>query len=165
MSALRLYEMTDEYLSILNNLCDEETGEVSETSLERLDEIKDTIENKAINIVRVWKQMEAYQTAIEKERKAMELRESHLKKQVKNLKDYLQTNMLACQITKIECPQFKISLQKNPGSVKFSDESRVPQEYKKVEVKNDVSMIRDALKMGIEVPGAYLDQGTSIRIK
>lgn len=165
MSALRLYEIADQYQHLINNLCDDETGEVSETSLAKLDEIKDTMENKAINLVRVWKQMEAYQTAIEKERKAMEARESHLKKQVSKLKEYLMTNMQKCDITKIECPQFKISLQKNPPAVKINDPELIPEEYKKIEVKNDVSMIKDALKMGIEVPGATLEQGVSVRIR
>lgn len=165
MSALRLYEIADQYRNLIDNLCDDETGEVSETSLARLDEIKDTMENKAINLVRVWKEMEAHQAAIEKERKAMEARESHLKKQVKNLKEYLKTNMEKCGITKIECPQFKISLQKNPPAVKINDPELIPEEYKKIEVKNDVSMIKDALKMGIDVPGATLENGYGIRIK
>lgn len=165
MSALRLYEIADQYQFLMNDLYDPETGVVDEAALSRLNEINDSLENKCINITRVFKSIDAERKAIEKERKAMAARESALKNQVIRLKDYLLSNMERCEIKKIECPQFSISLQKNPASVQIDDESLIPSEFDKITIEKDISKIKDALKNGVAIPGVRLVQKHSIRIR
>ncbi len=162
---MRLYEIADKYQFLLNDLYDHETGVVNETALARLNELSDSMEDKAVNITRLFKELEASAEAIEKERKAMQAREKALKNQITSLKDYLRSNMERCEIKKIECPQFVITLQKNPCSVEITDEKLIPSEYEKVKVELDVAKIKDELKNGVVIPGARLVQGSSIRIR
>lgn len=162
---MRLYEISDRYQFLLNDLYDYETGVVDETTLARLTELSDSMETKAINITMLFKELEASADAIEKERQNMQKREKALKNQIQSLKDYLRSNMERCEIKKIECPQFVISLQKNPCSVEISNEEDIPKEYTKVKVEIDIAKIKNELKNGVVIPGAHLVQGSSIRIR
>lgn len=162
---MRLYEIADQYQYLLNDLYDYETGVVNEMALARLNELTDTMEDKAINITRLFKELEASAEAIEKERQAMQKREKAIKNQVESLKDYLRSNMERCEIKKIECPQFVISLQNNPCSVEILNEESIPQEYTKVKTELDIAKIKDELKNGVVIPGARLVQRQSIRIR
>lgn len=163
--SMRLYEIADQYQFLLNDLYDEETGVVNETTLAKLQELNDPLETKCINITRIFKQMDAEREAIEKERKAMALRESSLKNQISRLKDYLKSNMEKCQINEIKCSQFVIKLQKNPPKVDAYDESQIPDEYKKIMIDIDIQKIKDDLKNGVIIPGARLIQCNNLKIK
>jgi hypothetical protein len=165
MSALRLYEIANDYKYLLQDLFDEETGEINELSLARLQALKDPLDTKCINIVKVFKEFEKEYTAISAERKAMQKREQAFKSQIDYLKSYLQTNMESCQVNKIECPQFVISLQKNPQSVDAYDKSIIPEEYKKITIDWDIQKMKDDMKSGTLIPGARLIQKNSLRIK
>ena len=165
MSNLALYELASQYQYLANDLYDHETGVVNETALDKLNDINDSIENKAINITKLFKELEANAEAIEKERKAMQARENALRNQSKRLKEYLLTNMERCEINKIECPQFVISVQKNPQSVEVINELYIPEEYNKVKTELDISRIKEDLKNGVVIPGVNLVQRQSIRIR
>lgn len=162
---MRLYEIADQYQYLLNDLYDYETGVVNETALARLNELTDTMEDKAINITRLFKELEASAEAIEKERQAMQKREKALKNQVESLKEYLRSNMERCEIKKIECPQFVISLQKNPVKLEIFNAELIPAEYEVVTHSLDEAKIKDELKNGVVIPGARLVQRQSIRIR
>ena len=56
---MRLYEIADRYQFLLNDLYDYETGVVNETTLEMLNDLTDSMENKAINIMMVFKELKA----------------------------------------------------------------------------------------------------------
>lgn len=164
MTMLRLYEIANEYEFLLRDLVNEETGVLNEQALARLDELKDPLETKCLNITRLFKNMEAERAAIEKERKAMAAREKSLKKQVKRLKDYLLSNMERCDIKEIKCPQFVVKLQMYP-SVDIFDAEFIPDEYKKISIEFYRSKMNQDMKKGIDIPGAILVQRSSIRIK
>lgn len=163
--SMRLYEISDQYQFLLKDLYNEETGEVDESVLSRLNELSDTAENKCINVVRIFKEIEMQRVAIAEEKKRMAARESALKNQVDRLKNYLLVNMERCQIKKIECPQFVISLQKNPARLDITDEKLIPKEYLVTKISIDESKVKDELKSGVIIPGARLVQGNSVRIR
>lgn len=163
--ALRLYEMADEYKFLLENLSDEETGEINEAVLNRLNELNRPIQDKCINTVRVMKGIEAEYKAIEAERKAMQAREKALKSQVEWIKNYLLSNMEKSDIKIISCPQFEIKLRKNPSSVEIYDEDEIPEEYTVTRVELSKEAIKLALAGGIEVPGARLINRNSVQIR
>lgn len=163
--SLRLYEIADQYQSVLSNLYDHETGVVDETALEKINELTDTLETKCINVTKFFKTLEMAAEGIEKERKAMQAREQALKKQISSLRDYLKFNMEKCGISKIECPQFILSVQKNPSKLEIYDEGMIPPQYEVMTLSLDEAKIKEELKNGKEIPGARLVQGTSLRIK
>lgn len=161
----RLYELSKEYQFLRHELVDEETGEVNETSLMRLTDVKDNAENKCINVVRVLKDMEAEQEAVEKEYKRLYARKKSIDNQMQRLKDYLLTNMEMCEIRKISCPQFSISIRKNPDSVEIYNENEISKLYHRIKVDYDNSKIKEDLKNGIAVPGARLTNTNSVIIR
>lgn len=163
--SMRLYQIADEYQFLMNDLYDLETGEVDEKSLARLQALTDPLETKCINITKIFKSIDAEREAIEKERKAMAAREKSLKYQVDKLKEYLLINMERCSIKKIECPQFVLGLQLNPPAVEIYDEKLVPVEFDEVTVHKNIAKIKEALKNGVDVPGARLVQRNSLRIR
>lgn len=160
-----LYEISAAYQFLLSDLYNEDTGEINESVLIKLNDISDTAENKCINVVKVFKEFEKEHKAIQDERKKMEKREKAFKSEIDSLKEYLLTNMELCEINKIECPQFVISLQKNPPSVNYYNKDEIPDEYKTISVDYDTQRISEDLKKGIDVPGARLIQGNSVRIR
>lgn len=163
--AMRLYELSDEYRFLLDNLVDEETGEISETAMNRLNELNKPLQDKCINTVRAMKGIEAEYKAIEVERKAMQAREKTLKSQVEWIKNYLLTNMEKSEIREISCPQFVIKLRKNPESVDIISEEDIPNEYFVVKREVSKSAIKLAISSGKEVPGARLVQNNCLQIK
>jgi len=165
MKSLTLYEMSDKYQFLVSELYDYETGVVNETTLAKLNELTDSMENKCINITMLFKSIEATQEAIKKEKDKMAAREKAFKNQVARLKDYLLTNMERCDIKRIECPQFTLNLQNNPPALKIDDESLIPKTYDKVTIEKDMAKIREDLLKGVVIPGARLVQGKSVRIR
>lgn len=166
MKALTLYEMSDQYQFLVNELYDHETGVVNETTLARLNELTDSMENKAINITMLFKSLEATKEAIKKEKDKMAAREKAFTAQVARLKEYLLQNMQRCQIKKIECPQFVIGLQNNPVAVEILNEEEIPAEYDKQPKRElDLAKIKDELQNGVVIPGVRLVQRQSIRIR
>lgn len=83
------------------------------------------------------------------------------------LKDYTKVCMEQMGKTKVACPWFNISIQKNPPSVRVYDEAALPFEYvlEVVNVKVDKAAIKAALSAGVEVSGAKLSNGTRLVIK
>jgi hypothetical protein len=57
-----------------------------------------------------------------------------------------------------------MKVRKNPPSVVIDDLSKVPTKFQhqKIEVTIDKTAIKAAIKAGEEVPGAHLEQGTSL---
>ncbi len=163
--SLRLYEIADEYKFLLDNLVNEETGEINEAVMNRLNELDKPLQDKCINTVRAMKGLEAEYKAIEAERKAMQARERVLKAQIDWIKEYLLTNMEKSEIKEISCPQFIVKLRKNPCSVDIYNEEAILSKYQKISITYDKSAIAEDLKAGIEVPGAKLIRTNSISIK
>ncbi len=160
-----LYELTAQYQFLRANLYDPETGEVNETSLAQLNNLNDCIESKCINLVKVYKDNLAEYNAISLEKKAMAKRQSYLKKGLDRLKEYLRFNMSERQINQIKCPQFVINLVNNPSKVEILDPDVIPENYKHYEVSFDREKMLSDMKKGVDIPGATLVQGNSIRIK
>jgi hypothetical protein len=160
-----LYELSSEYSFLRRDLIDEETGEVNESILDQLSTISESIEKKGINLVRVMKDMQAEQEAVEKERKRLQDRERIITKQIERLKEYLLSNMERCEIQKISCPQFVISVRKNPESVEILDESQIDSKYHRIKVEINKSDIKNDLKIGAMIPGARLVRTSSLSIK
>lgn len=163
--SITLYQLADEYKDLLSNLYEEETGEINEAVMHRLNDLDRPIQDKCINTVRAMKAMEAEYKAIESERKAMQAREKALKTRIDWIKGYLLENMEKSDIKEISCPQFVIKLRKNPCSVDVYDEDRIPEEYTQLRVEISKEAVKSALKGGIEVPGARLVNHNSVVIK
>lgn len=164
---MNLYQIASEYKSVINDLVDEETGEISETSLELLNQMSGDFNNKGLAIASLIQNIDAERSAIANAKKAMADRESRIANRVKALKSYLQTNMERSGITEISCAEFEIKLKKCPVSVDVLDEKLIPEEFLRVKTVTDVDKVKlkAALQSGVEIQGAALKNNMSLQIR
>ncbi len=167
MNNLSLYQLSGTYLEALDFLTDPETDLPAEVINDTLEGLSGVLEDKAINVTKFLRNIEAITDAIKAAEESMEKRRKALENRVKWMKAYLKTNMENTGITKIECPFFKLSIQKNPASVTIFDETKIPLVFKEqvISWKIDKTAIKDSIKSGETVNGAELTTGTRLVIK
>jgi len=167
MNNLTLYEISHDYLKALDLFTDPEADIPLEAALDTLEGIEDQLQDKAVNVAKFMQNLEATAKAIKEAEQQMARRRRAMENRVRWLRDYLKYSMEAAGVTKIESPWFRLAVQKNPEAVEITNEAVVPADYKSevVTVRIDKATIREALKSGIEVPGAVLTQGTRLAVR
>lgn len=167
MNQIALYQLAENYLQALDFLTDPELDLPIEAINDTLEGLSWELEEKAVNVTKFLRNMEATADAIKQAEEAMAKRRKALENRAKCLKDYLKGNMERTGISKIECPFFKLSIQKNPDSVNIVDEATIPEQFKEqvISWKIDKTAIKEAIKAGRAVPGAVLVNGTRLAIK
>ena len=162
---MKLYELSESYTNVLA-LVDEETPDAD--ILNALATISDAIEVKAGNIANIIKQLEADADYIKSEEKRLkQLRESRTNSAA-SIKQYLAVTMSQLKLEKIKTPTRTIAFQNSPPALYISNPDVIPQKYltlvpARYEVRN--ADVKEDLKAGIEIPGAELQIGRSLRIK
>ncbi len=161
-----LYEITGDYLTLLEMLTEEENLE-EQVVKDTLDGIEGEFEIKAENYAKIIKELSAEADKFEKEKKRLEERQKTLENSVKFLKDTLFNSMQATGKTKFKTDLFSFGIQKNGGKrpIELVPDAEIPKEYlKKPEPNND--LIRKALEEGKTLPFAVLKEaGTHLVIR
>ena len=167
MQNLNLYQLSAKYIEALDFLTDPEMDLPIEAINDTLEGLSGGLEEKAVNVAKFLRNLEATAEAIKEAEADMAKRRRAFESRVKWLKSYLKDSMENTGITKIECPFFKLSIQKNPVSVEVFDENLIPEQFKEAVTtwKIDKNAIKDALKNGETVAGAMLLNGTRLAIK
>ncbi len=167
MNNLALYELSQNYMQALDFLTDPEADLPIEAINDTLEGLSGELEDKVINVTKFLRNMEATAEAIKAAEDAMAKRRKALENRAKWLKSYLKCNMEHTGISKIECPFFKLSIQKNPDSVNITDEAAIPEQFKEqvISWKIDKTAIKETIKNGQVIPGAELVNGTRLVIK
>lgn len=165
--SLTLYELSQDYRQALVELTDPELELPPEVITDTLEGLQGSVEDKAINIAKFFRNLEAVTDAIKLAEDRMAKRRKTIEARVAWLKDYLKQNMEGCGIQKIESPWFVLSVQNNPWAVEISNEEAIPAKYKEkvVTIKLDKQAIKKALEEGKKVPGASLTRGTRLSIR
>lgn len=164
---MNLFQISNEYQSILDDTFDEETGEIKEISLIDLNEVKEKLEDKIIAVASYIKNIDAEKEAVEQAKKTLITREARLNKRMNSLSEYLQSNMERCGISEIKSPYLVIKIKKCPLSVGIIDEYFIPELYKKHKdmITIDKLKIKEDILSGKEIPGALLKQNNRLEIK
>ena len=167
MNNLSLYELSSTYVEALDALTDPEVDLPIEAVNDTLEGLSGELEDKAVNVAKFLRNMEAMAKAIKNAEAEMARRRKSLESRVTWMKSYLKGSMEHTGITKIECPFFKISIQNNPASISILNEEAIPAEYKAqvISWKIDKTAIKNAIKGGKTIPGAVLVNGTRLAIK
>ena len=120
------------------------------------------IEEFAINVAEYLER----QAIMKEAEKRMADRRKSLENKMARIKEYIKDSMEDARIFKIETPEMKLSISKNPAKVEVIDEELVPDEYKneKVTVVLDKKKLKAALNND-GVDGAVLTQSTRLNIK
>ncbi len=167
MTALNLYELVADFKAV-------EALESSDDLPEQV--IRDTLEGltgdlqvKATNICKFVRNLEVNAEAIDEAAKQMQARANRLRKRAESVKSYLLFNLQATGITRIEAPEFVITVRNNPESVRILEGAQIPAEYlvapEPPAPRPDKTAIKAALKAGKHIDGAYLEAGQRIEIK
>lgn len=159
-----LYQLTNNYETVLNMLYDEDTDE--QMILDTLEAIEGEIEDKANNYAKIIKELEAKQNARKEESKRLTESAKVFENRVKVLKSNLFNSMKATGKTKFATDLFSFNIAKNGGKQVLTIDREVPEEYTKAVIENDTDKIRQALENGEKLTFAHLEpRGESLRIK
>lgn len=156
---MNLYELTEMYQNLLDLDLEEEELQG------HLKNIEDEIEIKAENIAKVLRSLEAEAEAYKKEIERFTLKKQGAENRAKKLKAYLQEAMEAVDKKKFKTDLFSFNIQKNAPSLKILDESKIPEDFYKIERKLDKVEFKKAVKEGLYEEAAELVQSESLRIR
>lgn len=154
-----LYQLTEQYKQAFKALEDSDIDE--KTIADTLEGLKGEVEEKGRNVAAYFQNLEADIEAMKEAERRISARRKNVEKQVAFFKDYLRDNMLKAGITEISCPEFCVKLGKPTVIAEIENESILPDEYVKVEVKKSPikADILKALRFGADIPGARLAEG------
>jgi hypothetical protein len=164
-ASITLYELAADYRHALDALTAREDLP-AEAIADTLAGLQGALEDKALNVARYVRNLEAEAAAIDEARKRMEARAKSAANQAKRLKDYLRLELERTGLTP-KAPDLALALRKNPPSVRIDDEARLPADYLETVTTTRArkQALLEALKAGETIPGATLSQSTRLVIR
>ena len=171
-----IYELTGQFLQLLDMLEDEEVDE--QVIMDTLESVEYEIEDKADEYAKIIKALEADVDGIQKENDRLTSRKKTYENRIKWLKQNLEMCMRATGKQKFTTDLFSFNIQKNGGKRKLTidvDVDNIPEEYriKQPDAVNG-DKLREYLKEnGLEGQDGSLNcewchlepQGESLRIR
>lgn len=157
---MNLYQINQEIEILLNDI-DFDTGEMTNEAYQALENLEIALEDKALNLAKWIKSMDAEAEAIKLEEKNLATRRKSIERRSDSIKDYLT---LELDGKAFRDSQAVISWRKSE-SVNILDENRVPDIYKKITLTVSKTAIKDAIKAGVDVDGAEIKTNNLMSIK
>ncbi|MGM9978741.1 MAG: siphovirus Gp157 family protein [Clostridium sp.] len=162
---MKLYEIAERYKNLEELLGNPDIEE--NMIVEALDKVDGEFEEKAENIGKFIKLLDANSKAIDEEIKRLTKLKKSNDNQKNWLKNYLYNAMKLLDKLKLKTKFFNFWIQKNPISLKITDETKLPDTYKETEVITTINKeaLKEDLKNGLVIEGAELTQGEGLRIR
>ncbi len=155
------YQINEQLRDAIEFSCNPETGEVDDiVALEDLEMERDEkIESVCLYI----KNLKAEAAAIKAEKDALDARMKASVRKAESLTNYLQQTLAG---EKFKTPRCAVSYRKIQA-VRVFDPEALPADYIRVRTSMEPNrvMIKDAIKAGMNVPGAELEERQSMMIK
>lgn len=157
---MNLYELARSYAELQEMDVDEQTF------LDTLESIQDVAASKVENCSKWMLSLKSEITAFKAEENRLKKIRMAKENKLKWLNKYVQDFLENSGVTQFEIGIFTLSIQKNPPSLEIYDATLIPEQYRKPQAPvYDTQTIKEALKNGIEVPGAELKQTEGLRIR
>jgi len=168
---MKLYELSDAYRTLSERLeadADNETDDKDQASHDQaqastlraaLDSIEDAIEVKATSIMVMHKEWLGEAEVLKKEEARLERRRKALENRAKSIKDYLLTQLLVANLSKLKTRLFSFSVSPAKKSVIVDNVELLPPEFIKMTKEPKKNDIKAAIEAGTIVPGAHLESG------
>lgn len=161
-----LYQIAAEYRAAADKLADSSLD--SQTIADTLEGMCADVDDKAIAVASVIRNIEAERDAVRAAVVGMVERAKSLDTRADRLREYLRSNLEACDIKRIACPLFAIAIKANPPRVLIDDASMLPPSMlttpEPPPPQPDKMAIKAALKSG-PVPGARFENSTRLEIR
>lgn len=161
-----LYDIAAQYRADAARLADLDLP--GEVVTDTLDAMSGDLEVKAQNVVMFARDLQATAAAIKEAEDAMAKRRKAIESRARHLLEYVQGCMETAQVQRIECPHFRLAIQAKPASVDVYEPGLLPAQYMRAPEPPaptaDKRAIAEAIKAGLEVPGARMLQGMRLAI-
>lgn len=162
-----LYTLAAEYRDAAERMADMDLDE--QTVADTLEGMAGALEVKATNVAAFARNLEATAEAIKNAEGEMAKRRKAIERRSESLRTYLLDNMVRAGISKIESPMFRLTVRDNPPAVIIDDAALLPIDYLNIPEPPpptpDKKAISEALKAGLDVPGARLARGKRLEIR
>lgn len=167
MADLKLYEITDSFIALMDKL---ETGELTEAEGKQVqEELENALMRKSNNIIGYYLDRKSLIEAIDVQIKRLQDLKKAETNKLDKYKEYVKSSMEYMGIEKIETGAGRLQIAKSPISVDIIDEKLIPDEYKQVvtEIKIDKKKIADNFKTtGEIIEGVRINtENKNLRIK
>lgn len=163
---MKLYELTGEYIQLMQMLEDASAEDEAEI-MAAMEAVTDDIEDKADAYARIMKNLLADVDALDVEEKRLKARRTALENRVDRLKSAIQNAMELTGAKKLKTSIGNWSIQKNPLSVSAVDVEKVPARFLiEQPPKVDRRAILEEFKQTGELfDGVTITQGESVRFR
>ena len=162
---MTLYDYAGSYKELYDKLATVDDIEAWQGEIDMLDE---ALDDKVHNVCSYVKALEAEASAYKAEVDRLTEHRRTAENKVAYLKGLLMTAIKASCRTEVKTALFSARVQKNLPSVKVADDFDVEHSFycvTKVIQSLDKKLMMDAMKSGIEIPGAEIVQTESVRIR
>ena len=153
---------------VTEEVIDKDTGEIVEMEVEEiinpdaLDALRIEREKKIENIALWMKNLRAEAEAIKAEKLKLGKRQKNVEKNAEELKRYLDHALCG---EKFRTSRVQISYWKS-SSVQIDKDAKLPDEYLRFrEPEPDKAALKKALKDGVEIEGAWLEEKLNMHVK
>jgi hypothetical protein len=159
---MKLYDINSEMQSLINQTT--EDGEISTETLDAIMNLTLTESEKIEGIVNYIKDLQSDAKAIKEEEETLKARRQAKENKADSLKEFISQYLINTERDRFETSKCVLSFRKSQAVAIF-DELLIPDEYRKVVTSISKADIKDALKNGIAIPGATLQDNKSLQIK
>ena len=165
--SIPLYKITQQYLSAINGLIEQENDIDYQSISDTLTSIKDEFDEKIINISAYLKNMDIDLKAMREYEDSMRKRRESLQKKYDSIYKYLKDNLIETGVHRVHGNEFNVMIFKSPPSLQIENEDLIPSEYKseKTTFVIDKKQLKEDLMNGKEVASSSLKQGFYLKIK
>ena len=164
---MSLYELTAERLALQRRLEGMELD--AETIADTLEGESSALEAKVEDYCYIIQNLQATADATLAEMERISELYQRRDKKVKNVREWLLKNLVACSISKMDLTAFSVSVRNNPERLIVDNEALIARELFKVPEPSaprpDNAVIKALLKAGQPVPGAHLERSQRLEIK
>jgi hypothetical protein len=160
-----LYALVEQYRE-LERLDVEDIDE--QTLADTLEALQGEIAVKATNCALFARNIETFADTVDEAAQQMAERAKRMRRKADGVRAYLLNQMRGAGISKIQAPEFTVSIRKNPVAVQIKPEAVIPSEFmvqpKAPPPHVDKRKLADALKTGTIVDGCWLEQAERLHI-
>lgn len=160
-----IYNVHQEYRNIVDEIV-ENGGEVTESLEQALSTTKQELEVAASQFSLLTREMDNQALSIQAEIERLQDYKKHIEGTSAKIKEQIKNAMLAAEIQKIKGELVSISFRKSEATV-IDDETLIPLIYKDQKTVYNINKtdIKNAIKSGVNVPGARIVENKNINIK
>lgn len=155
---MTLYEIDKRIIDLI----DDETGEIIDSNLNTFDELIMERNNKIENVALWIKNLRADAEAYKAEAQAFVDRKKAAERKIESLTRLLEITL---RVRKFKTERVQIGYRKS-DSVQIDKNAKLPDEYLRFrEPEPDKAALKKALKDGVEIEGAWLEEKLNMQVK